>query len=517
MSVEEKIHYQILHRRKEGIEALLDEALRSHTPVEVLNDVLLPAMKDVGDRFGAGELILPFVLQSAEVMKRAVAHLEQFLDKQEGYAKGKVVIATVFGDVHDIGKNLVGTILSNNGYTVYDLGKQTPINVIIDRAVEVGADAIGLSALLVSTSKQMPLCVQELAKRGLEIPVLIGGAAINRHFGRRSGILESAKRLRARRLLLPRRLRGPRRDGRARRSRAPECARREGPRRGARRGDGPGRLRRRASARPAPTVARSKVSTTVPVPRPPFWGARTISDVPLAEVFDLLDLKTLFRLHWGGKGVRGDDWDALIERDFGPRLERMKAAASEYSRASGRLRLLPGPVVGRRPPRLRPGGAIQAPPSLPLPAPARPGPPLPRRLLPTGRVGRDGRRRLPGRDRRRRGGARIAELNARGEVTEAYFVHGLSVQSAEALAEWAHARVRRELGLAPDQGRRYSWGYPACPDLEQHAQVFDLLDVTRAIGLTLTPAYQLVPEQSTAAMVVHHPEAIYYSTREVVG
>ena len=136
----------------------------------MLNDVLLPAMKDVGDKFGAGELILPFVLQSAEVMKKAVAHLEQYLEKKEGYTKGKVVLATVFGDVHDIGKSLVNTILTNNGYTVYDLGKQVPINVIIDKALEVDADAIGLSALLVTTSKQMPLCVQELDKRGLDYP-----------------------------------------------------------------------------------------------------------------------------------------------------------------------------------------------------------------------------------------------------------------------------------------------------------------------------------------------------------
>ena len=142
-------------------------------------------MKDVGDRFGAGELILPFVLQSAEVMKRAVAHLENYLEKQEGYTKGKVVLATVFGDVHDIGKNLVNTILSNNGYTVYDLGKQVPLNIILEKAIEVKADAIGLSALLVSTSKQMPLCVKELHKRELTFPVIIGGAAINRSFGRR--------------------------------------------------------------------------------------------------------------------------------------------------------------------------------------------------------------------------------------------------------------------------------------------------------------------------------------------
>jgi 5-methyltetrahydrofolate--homocysteine methyltransferase len=142
-------------------------------------------MKEVGDKFGAGELILPFVLQSAEVMKNSVAHLEQYLDRMEGTSKGKVVLATVYGDVHDIGKSLVNTILSNNGYTVFDLGKQVPVSTIIEKAIEYQADAIGLSALLVSTSKQMPLCVQELNRRGLQIPVLVGGAAINKQYGQR--------------------------------------------------------------------------------------------------------------------------------------------------------------------------------------------------------------------------------------------------------------------------------------------------------------------------------------------
>ncbi|RMD80449.1 MAG: methionine synthase, partial [Chloroflexi bacterium] len=211
MTVDQRLHWKILHRKKEGIEDDIDQAvderlqaigLRLSDPaaavrddqgaspqgraaVEVLNNVLLPAMKEVGDLFGAGHLILPFVLQSAEAMKKAVARLERYLDRVEGTSKAKVVLATVYGDVHDIGKNLVNTILSNNGYTVYDLGKQVPINTIIEKALEVQADAIGLSALLVSTSKQMPLCVQELHRRGLRIPVLVGGAAINRQYGQR--------------------------------------------------------------------------------------------------------------------------------------------------------------------------------------------------------------------------------------------------------------------------------------------------------------------------------------------
>src|SRR5690606_29164461 len=195
MTSEQKLHWKIVHRFKDGVEADIDEIInreptgersaRHEVAVHVLNQVLLPAMKEGGDKFGAGELILPFVLQSAEVMKKAVAHLENYLEKQEGQTKGRVVRATVYGDVHDIGKNLVNTILTNNGYTVFDLGKQVPVNTILEKAEEVGADAIGLSALLVSTSKQMPLCVQELHRRGMNIPVLVGGAAINRQYGQR--------------------------------------------------------------------------------------------------------------------------------------------------------------------------------------------------------------------------------------------------------------------------------------------------------------------------------------------
>src|SRR5277367_1129642 len=186
MEPEEALHFHILRRRRDGVEDWIDRSVEKIGAVPTLNEVLLPAMKEVGDKFGAGELILPFVLQSAEVMKRAVARLENYLDRIEGYTKGTVVIATVFGDVHDIGKSLVNTILTNNGYTVVDLGKQVPIQTIVDAAQEHDATAIGLSALLVSTSKQMPACIQELHAKGLEFPVLIGGAAINRAFSYRA-------------------------------------------------------------------------------------------------------------------------------------------------------------------------------------------------------------------------------------------------------------------------------------------------------------------------------------------
>src|SRR5690554_3974996 len=186
MTPEEALHWKILHRKKDGVEPLIDQAVERNGAVPVLNEVLLPAMKEVGDRFGAGELILPFVLQSAEVMKKAVSRLETYLEKAEGQTKGIVVLATVYGDVHDIGKNLVNTILSNNGYTVVDLGKQVPTQRIIDAAVEHNATAIGLSALLVSTSKQMPLAVQELHRDGHQFPVMIGGATINPAYAHRA-------------------------------------------------------------------------------------------------------------------------------------------------------------------------------------------------------------------------------------------------------------------------------------------------------------------------------------------
>src|SRR4029079_1218490 len=185
MEPEEARRGHILRRKRDGVEAQIDASVEKIGAVPTLNDVLLPAMKEVGDKFGAGELILPFVLQSAEVMKRAVAQLEQYLEKLEGYTKGTVVLATVFGDVHDIGKSLVNTILTNNGYTVVDLGKQVPISTILDAAKEHNATAIGLSALLVSTSKQMPAAIQELHAQNLDVPLLIGGAAINRNCGRR--------------------------------------------------------------------------------------------------------------------------------------------------------------------------------------------------------------------------------------------------------------------------------------------------------------------------------------------
>src|SRR5215211_3068354 len=322
MTPQEALHWHILRRKKDGVEDQIDASVEDIGAVPTLNDVLLPAMKEVGDKFGAGELILPFVLQSAEVMKKAVARLENYLDKLEGYTKGTVVLATVFGDVHDIGKSLVNTILTNNGYTVVDLGKQVPIGTILDAAKEHDATAIGLSALLVSTSKQMPLCVSELHSHGLEFPLLVGGAAINRKFGLRAnypdgkesdaiyapGVFyckDAFEGLAVMDQIV---------DGEAR-GQLTEKLREEAR-----------KLREEGETEVVHNFAddsvRSPVATDNPVPEPPFWGVREIP-VDLDEVYSHLDTHVLFKLHWGGRGVKGEEWRRLIEDDFRPRLERM--------------------------------------------------------------------------------------------------------------------------------------------------------------------------------------------------
>jgi 5-methyltetrahydrofolate--homocysteine methyltransferase len=517
MTPNQKIHWMILHRKKEGIEEQLDAAgVREH-PVKVLNEVLLPAMKEVGDKFGAGELILPFVLQSAEVMKKAVKHLELFLEKAEGYTKGKVVLATVYGDVHDIGKSLVNTILSNNGYTVFDLGKQVPVNTILDKAVEVGADAIGLSALLVSTSKQMPLCVQELDKRGMQIPVLIGGAAINRRFGRRALFVEGERAYdsgvfyckdafegletmdvlqdpKKRGLFVVKNLDDARNDVFLRTAVGKDIAV----------GDAGG--------------ARSDVAANNPVPSPPFWGTRVIRDVPIDEVFDLLDLDELYRLQWGARGS-GDQYKATVKNEFEPALERLKKDAKK----NGWIR--PQVVYGYFPAQSQGNDVIIYDPA----AYSSDGGSL-------REIARFHFPRMVGRERLcladyvrnvdsgdvdviplqivtvgKEATKRFEELQAKNEYTEAFYSHGLSVEAAEAVAEWAHRRIKKELGVP--SGKRYSWGYGACPDLDDHATVFKLLPAKEALGMDLTEAFQILPEQSTAAVVIHHPEAKYYAVR----
>ncbi len=519
LSADQRVHWMVLHRKKDGIEAALDAAgVREH-PVRVLNEVLLPAMKDVGDKFGAGDLILPFVLQSAEVMKRAVKHLEQFLERAEGYTKGKVVLATVYGDVHDIGKSLVNTILANNGYTVFDLGKQVPVNTIIEKAIEVGADAIGLSALLVSTSKQMPLCVQELDRRGLQVPVLIGGAAINRRFGRRALFVEGERPYAPGVFYCKDAFEGLESMDRLQdpATRAPFVTRAlEDARSDLFLHANVGKDRTGGSD----VVAVSEVPPAPDIPRAPFFGTRVLRDIPLAEVLDLLDLDELFRLQWGARGS-GDAFERTVREEFEPTLARLKAEALSTGW------LAPQAVYGYFPSR-REGNALVIYDPAAWEADGSSLRELGRFAFPR----QEGRERLCLADYFRDSAGdevdvvalqvvtvgadattRFDTLQGAASYSEAYYVHGLAVEAAEATAEWLHRRIRRELGLAADRGKRYSWGYGACPDLDDHTLVFRLLPAAEALGMTLTSAFQLVPEQSTAALIVHHPAAKYYAVR----
>jgi 5-methyltetrahydrofolate--homocysteine methyltransferase len=511
MEPEEALHFHILRRKKEGVEDWIDRSVEKIGAVPTLNDVLLPAMKEVGDKFGAGELILPFVLQSAEVMKRAVAQLENYLDRIEGHTKGKVVIATVFGDVHDIGKSLVNTILTNNGYTVVDLGKQVPVDTIINAAVDHEADAIGLSALLVSTSKQMPICVQELHQRGLEFPVLVGGAAINRDFGRRilyphgkesDEIYEPGvyycKDAFAGLATIDQLVDEETRDALVERFRAEAKALREKP------------VVEDDSPPVTDDSVRSAARTDIPIPEPPFWGVREI-DVDLDDVFPYLDRHVLFKLHWGGRGVKGDDWERLVRDDFQPRLERMWAE-QDYLHPRAKLGYFPCNADGNE---------------LIVFDPADPTQELERLSFP--RQPKHDRICLTDFFKPIESGERdvvalqgvtvgpevtelMAELEREGEFAEQLFTHGIGVQSAEGLAEWLHSEVRRGLTIDLDQGRRYSWGYPACPEQSEHEKVWRLLGL-EDIGMTLSDGYAVMPEQSTVAIVAHHPQAVYFGMK----
>jgi 5-methyltetrahydrofolate--homocysteine methyltransferase len=452
-------------------------------------------------------------------MKRAVAQLENYLERIEGHTKGKVVIATVFGDVHDIGKSLVNTILTNNGYTVIDLGKQVPVDTIISAAVEHEADAIGLSALLVSTSKQMPICVEELHERGLGFPVLVGGAAINRDFGRRilyPGGKDSddvyapgvfyCKDAFAGLDTMDALIDAETRAGLVERMQSEARELRE-------------KVEEPDDAPPiTDDSVRSSARTDVPVPEPPFWGVRDVP-VDLDDVFPHLDRHVLFKLHWGGRGKKGEEWRRIVEghdgeEGFAPRLERMWRG-QDYLDPRARLGYFPCAADGNELVVYDPDDTERE---------------LERLIFP----------RQPKHDRicltdffrplDERGPAErdvvalqgvtvgpevtelIKKLEADGEFAEQLYVHGLGVQAAEGLAEWLHSSVRSELGIEPDQGRRYSWGYPACPDQSEHEKVWRLLGLEQ-IGMTLSGGYAVEPEQSTVAIIAHHPQAVYFGMK----
>lgn len=520
MSPEERLHWSIVHRKKEGVEKDIDTLIEnrgnissSDRAVEILNNVLLPAMKDVGDKFGSGELILPFVLQSAEVMKKSVAHLENYLEKKEGVSKGLMVLATVYGDVHDIGKNLVKTILTNNGYDVIDLGKQVPAETIITKAIEAKANAIGLSALLVSTSKQMPLIVNELQRRNAKIPVLIGGAAINRRFGRRILMTDSNEYYQGGVFYCKDAFEGLSTMDQIMNSAEFDTLKIQM----IKESDMElGKVVNSGNENSSQAMKRSNIKPSEQIPTVPAWGPKVVKSMPLEAVFEHLSLNELFRLSWGAKNTHGDEWNKL-KKDFEARLDIMKKDA----RQNGWLN--PKAVYGYFPvqssgndllvydensiknsklkvieifnfPRQLDGENLSLADYF---APVESGiiDVVALQVVTVGDKATE----------------RFEKLQASGDYTEAYFTHGLAVQTAEATADYLHNHIRRELRLKKEQGKRYSWGYPAIPDLNDHEKVFRLLPVGKELNMHLTSAFQLVPEQSTAAIILHHPQAKYFN------
>jgi 5-methyltetrahydrofolate--homocysteine methyltransferase len=523
LPIDERLQRRIVDGVREGLEADLAEAMASRSPLAIINEVLLAGMKTVGELFGAGEMQLPFVLQSAEVMKAAVAVLEPSMEKADQGGKGRVVLATVKGDVHDIGKNLVDIILTNNGYTVHNLGIKQPIATIIEKAEEVGADAIGMSGLLVKSTVVMRDNLEELNARGLaSYPVLLGGAALNRTY-----VEGDLRQLYKGRVFYCRdafaglrvmdQLRSEREQGVAPRKepvRAPRVA--------------PTRPRGPAPAPPGTDeLARSDVATDVPVPTAPFLGeARVVKGIPVRDLVPYLNESALFRGQWQLRPTGGKEaWRHTLETEARPRLRALldEAIAAQILRPAVVYGYFPcngdgNDVVvwdGDGNERVR----------FTFPRQRRD-----RRLCIADffRPVSSGEQDVIGMHVVTMGLAAseaTARLFADNRYREYLELHGVTVEMAEALAEYWHRRVRQELGIAGDdaadmedlfdqgyRGSRYSFGYPACPDLEEQTKLFELLQPER-IGVELSEEFQLHPEQSTSAIIVHHPEAKYFNAR----
>ena len=522
LPVGERLTRRIVDGEPKGLDEDLDEALVSKKALDIINDDLLAGMKTVGELFGSGQMQLPFVLQSAEVMKRAVAHLEPHLDKADSAGKGTIVLATVRGDVHDIGKNLVDIILTNNGYTVVNLGIKQPVGAILDAAVEHSADAIGMSGLLVKSTVIMRDNLEEMNARGLtDVPVLLGGAALTRAYVEQDlnslfqGEVRYAKDAFEGLSLM---------DAVMAVKRGEPGAALPSPR------------ERRVLARPraevveAPSVERSAVARRIEVPNPPFWGSRVVKGIKLADVASWLDHRALFIGQWGLRGTRGgESSEQAAETEGMPRLRMWldRIATESIAEFAVVYGYWPCYSQGDTLVILDPDDHARELTRFDFPRQSRDpyfcladffrdadevaelGPDVIAFQLVTM-------------------GDEVSGVTAKLFKEDAYRdyleLHGLSVQLTEALAELWHSRIREELGLTGDgaveaairdqayRGSRYSFGYPACPDLADRAKVVQLLAPER-IGVTLSEELQLHPEQSTDALVVHHPEAKYFNAR----
>ncbi|ARF81051.1 methionine synthase [Kitasatospora aureofaciens] len=523
LPLEERLQRRIIDGERGGLEADLDEALGERPALEIINDTLLSGMKVVGELFGSGQMQLPFVLQSAEVMKTAVAHLEPHMEKSESEGKGTIVLATVKGDVHDIGKNLVDIILSNNGYNVVNLGIKQPVSAILDAAQEHNADVIGMSGLLVKSTVIMKENLEELNQRKLaaSYPVILGGAALTRAYVEQDlheiyeGEVRYARdafeglRLMDALIAVKRGVPG---------ATLPELKQR--------------RHARVEVEEPEPEVnlgqIRSDVALDNALPTPPFWGDRIVKGIPFADYASWLDEDALFKGQWGLKAARNGDgpsYEELVETEGRPRLR----AWLDRLQTEGWLEA--AVVYGYYPANSKGDDLIVF---------HEDGTERTRFTFPRQRRGRrlcladffrpeeSGERDVVGLQVVTMGN-RISEaaneLFAGNSYRDYLELHGLSVQLAEALAEFWHARVRYELGFSGEdpqdvkdmfalkyRGARFSLGYGACPELEDRAKIAELLKPER-IGVVLSEEFQLHPEQSTDAIVIHHPEAKYFNAR----
>ncbi|MFE4261404.1 methionine synthase [Streptomyces sp. NPDC056883] len=522
LPLDERLQRRIIDGEKNGLDADLDEALQTRPALDIVNDTLLEGMKVVGELFGSGQMQLPFVLQSAEVMKTAVAHLEPHMEKSDDEGKGTIVLATVRGDVHDIGKNLVDIILTNNGYNVVNIGIKQPVSAILEAAQEHKADVIGMSGLLVKSTVIMKENLEELNQRKLaaDYPVILGGAALTRAYVEQDlheiyeGEVRYARdafeglRLMDALIAVKRGVPG---------ASLPELKQR--------------RVAKRDTAALVEETeepgGRSDTSTDNPVPTPPFWGTRVVKGIPLKDYASWLDEGALFKGQWGLKQARagGATYEELVESEGRPRLrglldklhtENLLEAAVVYGYfpcvSKGEDLIILDEAGNERTrftfPRQRRGRRLC--------------------LADFFRPEESGETDVVGLQVVTVG-SKIGEATAKLFESDSYRdyleLHGLSVQLAEAMAEYWHARVRAELGFGGEdpakvedmfdlkyRGARFSLGYGACPDLEDRAKIADLLQPER-IGVHLSEEFQLHPEQSTDAIVIHHPQAKYFNAR----
>jgi 5-methyltetrahydrofolate--homocysteine methyltransferase len=541
-TVEERLKNHIIDGEKIGLEAELQTALEKHPALDIINNILLEGMKVVGELFGSGQMQLPFVLQSAEAMKAAVRFLEPFMEKKGGAtAKGTMVLATVKGDVHDIGKNLVDIILTNNGYKVINLGIKQTIDNILSSYEEHQADAIGMSGLLVKSTLIMKENLELMNERGITVPVVLGGAALTRRY-----VDDDLKSLYKGQLFYARdafaglhtmdKLAG----GNGQPAVTAELA-------VARSSEGDAvddvedligdeaKLGIRKPSRPRGAIrtagdtthtTRSAVSTEVSIPRPPFYGSRVVEDIPLDEVFAFVNETALFKGQWQFKQGRKplDEYQALVRDTVRPIYEELKERSKRESL------LVPRVVYGYFPCQSSGNDLI----IYHEDAKAErlrfsfPRQPAAKHLCLTDffASATSGRMDVVGFHLvtvGRRATEYAQELFKSDNYAQYLYFHGLGVESAEALAELWHKRIREELGIADSdapevaklfhqayQGSRFSFGYPACPNLEDQVKLFELLDPSR-IDVELSEEFQLDPEQSTSAIIIHHPEAKYFS------